>query len=244
MNKNYESVYHNEEEKNWWFVARRDMLLRFFEKYDVPKNAYILDIGCAGGSFLIDLKNRGYNNLYALDYSAEAIELARPRGIENAFVMDGHNPEFSEEMFDVIISSDSLEHLERDEIALGNWYRILKKGGLGFILVPAYNFLWTAHDDINYHFRRYTRSGLVKKVRVAGFKAIFAGYNYCLLFLPTSVVRLAMKLFKRKVKNEGQILMLPTWVNNALITYQKLENSIGRLVGFPFGVSVFVVVRK
>jgi SAM-dependent methyltransferase len=246
MDKAYESVYHTEEEKNWWFVARRDMLIKFFDKYRVPKDARILDIGCAAGTFLLKLKELGYTELYALDYSPEAIELVKKAGIEQAYVMDGHYPDFPEQTFDVIIASDSLEHLEKDEVALKNWHAVLKNGGIGFVLVPAYNFLWSEHDDVNFHFRRYTKTDLKQKAIAAGFKILFSGYNYVLLFIPTAAVRLLMKLFKRKKEHNdsGQILMLPNWVNNLLIFSQKIENSLSKHISFPFGVSSFIVIKK
>lgn len=248
MDKEYESLYHTEEEKNWWFVARRDMLLKFFDRYKIPKDAKILDIGCASGAFLLLLKNLGYTNLTALDYSPEAIEQVKKNGIENAYVMDGHKPEFDDNSFDVLISSDSLEHLENDELALGNWHKLLKPEGVVFILVPAYNFLWTEHDDVNYHFRRYTRTMLTQKATKAGFEIVHSGYNYVLLFIPTAIVRGILRLMSRRQKHDpasgGQILKLPFIVNKLFIMYQKFENTISKYVTMPFGVTTFVVLKK
>jgi len=244
MDKNYESIYHTEEDKNWWFVARRDMLLKLFEKYKIRKDARILDIGCAGGSFLVQLQKLGYTNVYALDYSAEAIALCKQRGIENAYVMDGHHPEFPAETFDLIIASDSLEHLKEDETALPNWKTILKPGGMAFIFVPAFNFLWTQHDDINYHYRRYTKGDLENKSKRAGFKILSAGYWNALFFIPTAIIRLLTKLMPKKADKTGDILHLPSAVNNMLIGWMKIENSIGKVLPYPFGVSTYVIVSK
>lgn len=248
MDKEYESLYHSEEDTNWWFVARRDMLLKFFDKYNIPKNARILDIGCAAGTYLLLLKDLGYTDLTALDYSPEAIELVKEKGITNAFVMDGHKPGFEPNSFDVIISSDSLEHLENDQVALSNWHTILKPGGIAFVLVPAYKFLWTSHDDVNYHFRRYTKTDLVQKSRKAGYAIVYSGYNYVLFFIPTAIIRVVLKAVMPKLKDKkmagGQILQLPRWVNSLFITYQKFENSIAKYIPMPFGVSAFTVLRK
>ncbi|MEZ5015748.1 MAG: class I SAM-dependent methyltransferase [Flavipsychrobacter sp.] len=248
MDKNYEEVYHNEELTNWWFVARRDMLMKLFAQYKIPKEAKILDIGCAGAVFLLELKKLGYTNLHALDYSAEAIAQAKKNGLEHAHLMDGHYPDFEEGAFDVIVASDSLEHLEKDEVALANWSKVLKKGGKCFILVPAYNFLWSEHDDINYHFRRYTTKELVAKSEKAGFSIIRNGYNYMLLFIPTAIFRLLQNLLGKKEKDKqsdkGQILILPSFVHKLLAGFQKIENSLSRIVRLPFGVTAFVVATK
>jgi len=247
MQKDYESLYHSEEDTNWWFVARRDMLLKLFRKYKIRKDASILDIGCASGTFLVQLKQNGFTNGTALDYSAEAIEQCKKRGIAQAYVMDGHKPEFPDESFDVIIASDSLEHLQHDEVALQNWYKVLKKGGTCIIYVPAYNFLWTKHDDVNYHFRRYTRSMLKGKVKKAGFKIISAGYWNVLLFIPVAIVRLLSKLKGKKKDGEadtGDLVHLPSIINNTLIGWMKVENTLSRHISFPFGISTYVVLTK
>ena len=246
MDKNYEEVYHNEELTNWWFVARRDMLMKLFAQYNIPKDAKILDIGCAGAVFLLELKKLGYTNLHALDYSEEAIAQAKKNGLENAHLMDGHYPDFEEGTFDVIVASDSLEHLEKDEVALSNWNKVLKKGGKSFILVPAYNFLWSEHDDINYHFRRYTTKDLVVKAENAGFAIIRNGYNYMLLFIPTAAFRLLKNILgkKKETAEKGQILIMPSIVHKLLVGFQKIENSISRMVRLPFGVTAFIVATK
>ncbi|PZF74716.1 class I SAM-dependent methyltransferase [Taibaiella soli] len=246
MDKNYESIYHDEEERNWWFKGRRDAVKDMIRRYNIPKDARIIDIGCAGGALLVELKELGYENLYALDYSAEAIELCKKRGIEHAYQMDGHDPQFPEGTFDLIIASDSLEHLEDDNKALKNWYKILKAGGKVFIYVPAYEFLWSEHDEVNFHYRRYTRTNLSAKVKANGFKIIKAGYWNNLILLPTMTVRLLSKLKPKRKKEEmkSDLLQLSDPVNNMLTSWLKLENSMNKVLHLPFGVSTYVIVSK
>lgn len=246
MDKNYESIYHDEEERNWWFVGRRAAVKDMIRRYQIPKDARIIDIGCAGGALLVELQKMGYQNVYALDYSAEAIELCKKRGIEHAYQMDGHDPQFPENTFDLIIASDSLEHLEDDNKALRNWYKILKPGGKVFIYVPAYEFLWSEHDEVNFHYRRYTRSNLSAKVKATGFKILKAGYWNNLILLPTMVVRLLSKLKPKRKKEEmkSDLLQLFDPVNNVLTSWLKMENSVNNVLHLPFGVSTYVIVSK
>lgn len=247
MDKDYESKYHREEFKNWWFIARRDMLHRMFRKYAIPKNARILDIGCAGGAFLTELKQKGYNNVYALDYSADAIALCRKNGIEHAYVMDGHKPEFPEGTFDVIVASDSLEHLEDEQKALSNWHKVLKDGGIAIIYVPAYMFLWSYHDDINFHYRRYTLGSLCNALRKNHFKILKSGYWNMGVFLPTAAVRLLGRLKRSgpsEQKKGAQLVVLPAPVTAVLVGWMKIENRVSTWLKLPFGVSTYAVVRK
>lgn len=246
MNKHYESVYHDVELTNWWFASRRSFISDLLQKHGIAQSAAIIDIGCAGGVLLYELLQEGYTNLSALDYSPEAIALCRERGITQAYVMDGHAPEFAEGTFDVIIASDSLEHLKDDELALKNWYRILKPGGKAFILVPAYQALWSSHDIINHHFRRYTNGGLQAKVKAAGFRVVQSGYWNIALLLPTLIFR----LFSRKPgtrpvpAGQGDIVALPAFINRLVTGWIRMENRLSRNVPMPAGVSTFVVVER
>ena len=166
MDKAYEEKYHQIEEWNWWFIARRKAILSLLKNTD--KKSKILDIGCAGGPLLNDLKNQGFENASGADFSAEAVAKCKQRGLQ-AYQMDAHNLQFEPNNFDLLIASDSLEHLEFDEKALKNWYNILKPGGRILVFVPAYMFLWSEHDTVNHHFRRYTKTELTKKMQQAGF---------------------------------------------------------------------------
>ena len=245
MDKQYESLYHDAETHNWWFAARRDMIKRWLAKYNIPKDAAIIDIGCAGGVLLAELMAAGYNNLTALDYSPEAIALCKERGITQAYVMDGHYPDFPDGSFDLVIASDSLEHLKDDAVALKSWQRILKKGGKAFIYVPAFMFLWSHHDEVNYHFRRYTRAGLMEKTTTAGFHVLKSGYWNFSLFFPTALMRLLSGKKKKPVQEgDGDIVTLLKPVNALLTGWIKIENAIGRMLPFPTGVSTFAIVEK
>jgi SAM-dependent methyltransferase len=246
MDKNYEVLYHDSEEVNWWFVSRRDMIIKILKNNKVPLNAKILDIGCAGGTLLVEMKDKGYTNLYGLDYSAEAIAVCKNKGIENLVVMDGHSPEFAENSFDVIIASDTLEHLENDEVALKNWNKLLKGKGLCLVFVPAYNHLWSEHDVVNYHFRRYTLTNLITKSQNAGFKICSSGYWNVLIYIPALFFRLFSKLrSKREIEDiKGDIISLPAVINNLLISWMKFENIFSSKLRLPFGVSTFVIMTK
>ncbi len=247
MDKEYELKYHREEEENWWFVSRRAVLLQQLRKYNIAKDAKILDIGSAGGALGLDLKREGYTNVYMLDYSIEAVELCKRRGLENVFQMDGHYPDFPENSFDVVMASDCLEHLENDSIAMKNWMKIVKSKGLMIVYVPAFQFMWSDHDVINHHFRRYTKKQLIGLVDEKSWSIEETGYWNFIIFFPTAVIRWFSQLKSKKAnsgKMKDSIVILPKWINSMLVTYMKIENRIMNFIRYPIGVSTYFVGRK
>jgi ubiquinone/menaquinone biosynthesis C-methylase UbiE len=244
MDKEYELKYHLSEEKNWWFVARRNAIINMLKHKN--KSIKILDIGCAGGPLIKDLAHAGFTNVSGIDFSPEAIELCKKRNLENVFVMDAHATSFEDNSFDLIIASDCLEHLEDDQRALKDWHRILKKEGEAIIFVPAFNFLWSSHDVVNQHFRRYTKKSLNEKLIQASFTVEKNSYWNFTLFFPTALIRILQNKIKAKNKEsgEGQIVALNPFLNSFLINLLKIENLFFTKTGLPLGVSVSSTAKK
>ncbi|MGZ3883607.1 MAG: methyltransferase domain-containing protein [Bacteroidia bacterium] len=241
MDLEYEIKYHQKEESNWWFLGRRDAILKLFASKN--RDLKILDVGCAGGALLLDLKAIGFTNVYGVDVSEKAVEVCKQRGVPHAFVMDGHAPEFEESSFDIIIASDSLEHLKDDMLALHNWNKLLKPGGELFVFVPAFMYLWSEHDVINQHFRRYTAAELKRKLQESGFSVVNYTYWNFLMYFPTTAYRLFQRLKYSFVKNEAPQDHLKDFnpaINAFLIKLIKAENAVFTRLGLPVGVSAYV----
>lgn len=228
------------EQRNWWFVSRRRTILSLLK--NTNKQARMLDIGCAGGSLLHDLKNAGFENVSGTDLSAEAVAHCIARGLP-VYQMDAHNLQFEKDSFDLLIASDSLEHFEFDEKALANWHSILKPGGRILIFVPAYTFMWSGHDVVNHHYRRYTKTELVKKMQAAGFEVKRKGYWNFAMFFPTAIFRI-LKRSKKSAQAKDQLSGFGGFSNKVLTGWMSVENTIFRMVPFPCGVSVFVEAVK
>jgi len=256
MDKEYEAKHHLAEENHCWYKARRDILIKLLEKY--PKNSKILDIGCSGGPLISSLNKIGFNNIYGIDISEEAIKICEKRGLRNVLLMRGEKIDFKNEEFDVIIASDILEHVKDENIALKEWRRILRRNGKMIVFVPAFNFLWSSHDEQNHHYRRYSKATLAKSLKEADFSIERASYWNLSLFFPTFLIRMAQKIINpksrpwirdsRSRKESGQkndqLRTLSPLFDNLIFKILKLENWMLKKINFPFGVSVFAVVRK
>lgn len=243
MEKDFERKYHDVETDHWWFKSRRKYLLDLLK--EAPKDSKVLDIGCSSGVFLKDLEAMGFlnENLYGVDISDSAIKNCQANGIPNAFVMDAQNITLTES-FDIIVASDCLEHLEDDRKALKNWNSLLKVGGTMYVFVPAYMSLWSYHDTINMHYRRYVKSELKSKLLGENLSIEKASYWNFFLFLPVYAFRKISSVFNKDKKGESDIAIGNRFVNNVLLQLIIFENKLLKLVNFPFGVSTFCVAKR
>jgi SAM-dependent methyltransferase len=247
MDTGFEEKYHRIEDTYWWFRARRDYLVRLIRgPLRVPPEAQILDIGCSGGALLSDLHNCGYKNLHGIDVSPAAIEICQGRGCAVVRVMDATQPDYPDNTFDLVIAGDVLEHLEHADAALKQWRRILKPGGTLIVLVPAFMFLWTSHDDVNHHFRRYRLGQLRRDLGRQGFTLPVGSYWNFSLFAPIAAIRILMRAFSspRRPATDQDVSM-PRWLNSTLVGLLSLENTL-LLHGlrFPVGVSALAIAVK
>jgi len=241
MEAQFEDTYHQIETEHFWFKSRRRYIRQLLK--DTPKDAKILDIGCSSGILLNELVEDGFkkDNLYGIDVSEKAIANCKSNGIKHAFVMDAQDITLNHN-FDVIIASDCLEHLRDDEKALKNWYNLLEETGSLYVFVPAFMSLWSHHDEVNLHYRRYTLSQLKQKLQRTGFEVLKSSYWNFFLFIPVWIFRQIGKLQKTQ-KATGDLDGVPA-ANSLLLGIISLENRLLRWVSFPFGVSTFCIVKK
>lgn len=247
MDLTYEQKYHQLEEQHWWFTGRRDAVRKLINSLRIPATADILEIGCSAGPLQQILQSDGYQSLTGIDISEKAISLAQQRGVANVSVMDGANLAFADASFDLLIASDVLEHIEDEERAVREWSRVLRPGGCMIVFVPAFQMLWTRHDEVNHHFRRYTGAHLRRVLQQAGLQLERTSYWNSTLFFPTTAVRLLQRLLVRSradISYTGDLKQLPPWLNGVLSQLLKTENTVLQHLPLPVGVSVFAIARK
>jgi SAM-dependent methyltransferase len=245
MRNDFEKKYHLLEEKHWWFVGRREIILALARKYYLDrKRIKILEIGCSGGPLLKLLVSRGYSGVVGIDNSKEAIQLCKARGFKDVFLMDGVSPQFDCEEFDLIIASDVLEHIQDEERAVKEWKRVLKKGGIIICFVPALTALWSKHDEDNEHCRRYTKKDLKDIFAKNDFKIIRSSYWNIALFFPMLLYRLVTRTFLKKSLT-SQLKESNYALNLFLSKLLLIENFFLAMgINYPIGISVFAVAKK
>ena len=83
--KHWEQIYQTKQlSEVSWYQPTPDTSLKFFEQFNIPKEAKIIDVG-GGDSLLVDhLLDRGYENITVLDISESALARAKLRLGERA----------------------------------------------------------------------------------------------------------------------------------------------------------------
>lgn len=142
--------------------------------------------------------------------------------------------------FDLITSLDVIEHIEDDHHAVGAMMHMLRPGGWLVITVPALPKLWTRHDDINKHYRRYTRDSLTQLLEPHGVLHD-CRYLYASLTLPKLMIAAIEKNRPTEPKPAG----LPAEPFNRMAqAWFTAELAIERHVPMPFGSSLIAVIQK
>lgn len=100
-----------------------------------PFESKILDVGCGVGILLSKLKSENGCEVYGIDFSKNAVEFCKGNGV-NAIVSELPNVPYPDEMFDVVICSEVLEHLSKPEKTIEQILRVLKAKGIFIITVP------------------------------------------------------------------------------------------------------------
>ena len=244
MDEDFELKHFKLDTTYWWFDARKHITFDLIRKTSGDIYSKILDVGCGGGILIKFLKENGFKDIYGIDISNKAIKICKKRGIKNVFIGDCTKMRFDKNMFDIIIAGDILEHIKNEDIALNEFNRVLKKNGKLIVFVPAFNFLWSQHDELCHHYRRYSKYTLMNALKKANFKVERISFWNFMLFFPISLLKLSQHLLKNKNQNKNQMYKTNRLVNNFLPYLLGLENWILRRVNFPFGLSLFAVARK
>lgn len=246
MQDDYEEKYHRVESEHWWFVARRNLVCALVNTYARSRASKILDLGCSGGVTIQQLERLGYTDVGGLDVSPAAIERCRSVGLKNLHAMDAQSPNLPDDSYDLIIASDVLEHLADEQAALKAWFRILRPNGVVLVFVPAFLFMWSPHDVVNQHYRRYRLPELEARLAAVGFETLRRSYWNFLIFPPAALVRLLQRLLPPiRGMVHLELRLPPPLLNRALIALLRAENWLIRTgVSWPWGQSVLLVAKK
>jgi SAM-dependent methyltransferase len=200
-----------------------------------------VDIGVGDMFYTKKIKSLTAGKVYAVD-------IIFP---ENGIVKDGivcmnSIEKLPENELDCVIMMDVLEHIEDDKTFFNNAVNKLRENGTILITVPAWQFLFSAHDAKLLHYRRYNRKQLLTLLQQTNIKVEKCHYFYTSLFL----VRL-ISLLKKEKFNGSEIAWKYSEKNILTIIVKLVLNidfAINKILDKIFihlpGLSLFAICKK
>lgn len=223
------------QEGHFWLQAKRvmiDVVMRRATQKKHPLN--ILNIGAGTGEDFKILRN--YGKLTAIDIDAATVALMPEDLVNEKLVADACNMPFQAATFDVIVAFDVLEHIEHDTKAVAEIYRCLKPGGVLVFSVPAFNFLFSKHDEVLGHVRRYNKP-MIKRL-LQTFTLTYLNYWFFFLFIPAAFVRLVQR---NKISNGA----VGAFSNTIFGFVLRIENwLLQKGMRYPWGLSLIGIATK
>ena len=233
-----------QENKHFWFIARKEFILKNMQKY-VDKREKIIEIGAGTGNVSRYLKNNGYKNISVGEMHLNGLKYAKSYDIRECYQFNLLHTPFKDE-FDTVCMFDVLEHIKKDDFALQNVNKSLNKRGKIVLTVPSHMWLWNRNDAIAGHKRRYTKKELINKLENNGFVILKARYFFIgiipLLFLRTILNR-DDKSEAKETELSKDISMNPL-LSNLLLFILRVENKISHMLPNMFGGSLLIMAKK
>lgn len=226
---------------HWWYRGRRDILADYIARYaGLPEDARILEIGCGTGHNLAMLAAFGRVEAIEIDPAARAIASGRL----GAAVGGAPLPTLAgveRGAYDLIAVLDVIEHIADDVAALRAMADRLAPGGKILITVPAHQWMWSAHDVVNHHHRRYSKTTLRAAIERAGLTPGKLGWFNSLLFPLAAAARVAGRLTGRDDSDDSPPVKP---LNAAFEAVFRLERHLVGRVPMPPGVSIVALAGR
>ena len=229
------------EADHWWFKARRRIIADMIARLGLPPHAKILEAGCGPGGNLRMLS--GFGDVVGLEPDAETRAYAAEH--TGVAVEGGQLPAdlpFAPETFDLVCAFDVIEHVDDDAAAVAALSRLARPGGFMATTVPAQAWMWSRHDELHHHKRRYRMAPYRRLFEAAGLTIVKSSFFNTALFPAIAAVRVAKMLTGSTAADDDA--MPPAPVNDLLTGLFGAERFWLRRAPLPFGVSILLIARK
>jgi 2-polyprenyl-3-methyl-5-hydroxy-6-metoxy-1,4-benzoquinol methylase len=235
----YRKQYRDLYQRHWWWRAREEIISDELRKrLSVNLPVAVLDVGCGDGLFFDRLREFG-----EVDGIEPAEDLVDPNGPHRARItVAPFDTNFqAHRQYGLILMLDVVEHIDAPAEALRRAVSLLQPDGILVVTVPAFQVIWTNHDDLNQHRARLTKRSFGQLAASAGMEILEARYIFHWLFLAKVGVRMAQAILPRKPLVPR---IPPTVVNKLLHFASRTEERLTRNLSIPFGSSLLVVGRR
>lgn len=255
MKKEYYKDYYHAERNHWFFRARNKIIMDYIRQLladrmdDTPLK--ILNVGVATGFTSVLLKEFG--EITSIEYEESCYDFVK-ENVEDIGLQLGSILElaFEDKSYDLVCAFDVVEHVVEDELAVSELKRVCKDDSHVVITVPAFMSLWSNHDVINHHIKRYKNSEILGLFNDAP-NIQFSGYFNFWLFPPVWFFRKLNNLFsvtdkthaEDKVSSDLTMMSKPGMMSHLI--YKLFASESGRVLkgkSYLFGVSILTSWKK
>lgn len=244
MNPEMYEVHDRLEDRHWWFEGRRRVIREVMRRHLLPRaRRRLLDVGCGTGGMFPLLAEFG--EIDGAEASPDALARARRKFPDRRIESCDLPSKLPEGTWDVVTAFDVIEHLDQPIDSLRSMRQRLPFDGQVVVTVPAFQFLWSHHDVVNHHRRRYSRMELVSQLSSAGLRVTFCSYFNTLLFPAVAAARLVEKVLPAGLikRNDSDLEETSAPINRVLTSLFGSERlAVGR-TQLPFGVSLIAVAQ-
>ncbi len=237
----YAQQYRRLWNEHWWWQSRTRFVLGHVGRIaQLQPLRRILDIGCGDGLMFDHLVP--YGDVRGIEPDASLIDPNNPHR-DRITVCPFDDDYHDDRRYDLILMLDVLEHIDDDLAAMRHLRRLLSPGGHAVLTVPALQMLWSQHDVVNRHYRRYTRRQFGDRLREAGLRLERIGYYFGWTVVPMLLRRLIAPPAADDAPTDGYTVSIPAQPINCLLqAVTGIEHRIASWRGLPIGSSVFAIV--
>jgi SAM-dependent methyltransferase len=238
----------SEVERLHWFYRTKRQIARYWllKSYPVRRDSILADCGAGTGLFALEMSS--ICNVIAIDSQEDALRLAEQNlGKDNVRQGSCVALPLDDSSIDCITALDVLEHVEEDRLAVREFARVLKPGGVAVVTVPALQSLWSDWDVALHHHRRYCHATLLNLFDLTSFRVTH--WNYInVLALPavfaTRTLRVRFRATaKKRCTDRLEDKMLPRWLDASLsIAFKAL--ACQNWIRFPAGVGLLAIAKR
>jgi len=206
---------------HWYYRSKAKAMVRFLDGA-VPRK--ILDVGAGSGFF------SSYLLSHTTASEAWCVDIGYGADLEGA---EGGKPVHYRRSVDradadLVLLMDVLEHVDDDAGLLATYADKVLPGTRFLISVPAFQFLWSGHDEFLEHKRRYTLAQLEAVAGRAGLEVKYGGYYFGLVFPLAWLIRLGSRWLRRQGPARSQLKRHHPWVNALLGAVCRVELPFAR----------------
>jgi SAM-dependent methyltransferase len=238
----YFEIMESHSASHWWYRARW-ALVRQLLRPRLPAGEAALDLGCGAGEVVRLLGDLGAEPALGTDFEPAIVGVAARAASGRVMVSSAETVPVADGSLGCLVTMDVIEHLDSDIAALRECRRALRPGGLLLVTVPAYDSLWSDHDEWAAHRRRYNRRTLLRTVQLAGFEVEWISYYNSFLVPPAFLIRRTPLRRLIEVGSEEDESASPL-TDRVFTLLSRIERGLLARTTLPFGLSIGAIGRR